>query len=132
MTKPGRRSDAEFGVIINATKQTHPAPAGLTATQVQVWHDVVATVPSDWITRAAHPILTNYCRHVARLDKLETLITESWCDEPRLKLLLTQARAECKAMVACGRALRLTPQSRVHPKRGGNQPSGPRPWEPRE
>jgi len=54
----------------------------------------------------------------------------------RLDRLLAVAERETRAMTACARALRLTPQAQMHPRTAGravsNLPSGPRPWDPEE
>ena len=54
----------------------------------------------------------------------------------RLDRLLAVAERETRAITACARALRLTPQAQMHPRTAGravsNVPSGPMPWDPEE
>jgi len=51
----------------------------------------------------------------------------------RLDRLLAMAERETRAATACARALRLTPQAQMHPRRAGRQlndmPTMPRPWD---
>lgn len=120
-----------------------PPPPELTDAQATVWRDVVGSLPSDWLTRAAHPILVAYCRHVCRARLLEMQIARfeiEWTDIDggleRLERLLAIAERETRALTACARALRLTPQAQMHPRTAGraisNLPVGPRPWDPCE
>jgi hypothetical protein len=51
----------------------------------------------------------------------------------RLDKMLSMAERETRAITACARALRLTPQALMHPRSAGRMvndtQSGPRPWE---
>jgi hypothetical protein len=93
------------------------------------------------MTKAAHPIMVAYCRHVCRARLLEMQIVQfeiEWTSVDggleRLDRMLAMAERETRAMTACARALRLTPQSRVQPITAGRAlrdmpSSGPMPWE---
>jgi hypothetical protein len=118
-------------------------PPELSDAQTKVWLDVVGSFPGDWFTRAASPILTAYCRHVCRARLLELQIAQfepEWTRADggleRLDRLLAVAERETRAMTACARALRLTPQTQMHARTAGravsNVPSGPLPWNPEE
>jgi hypothetical protein len=118
-------------------------PAELTDAQAVVWRDVIGSLPGGWLTQAAHPILVAFCRHVCRARMLELQIKRlepEWtsldCGLERLDRLLAVAERETRAITACARALRLTPQAQMHPRSAGravsNMPSGPRPWDPEE
>jgi hypothetical protein len=54
----------------------------------------------------------------------------------RLDRLRAIAERETRAITACARALRLTPQAQMHPRTAGravsNLPHGPRRWDPEE
>jgi hypothetical protein len=54
----------------------------------------------------------------------------------RLDRLLAVAERETRALTACARALRLTPQAQMHPRTAGravsNLPIGPQPWDRKE
>jgi phage terminase small subunit len=142
MRQRGRRSLTETStLIVDTSRQTPPAPPSeLTDAQAQVWRDVVGSLPGNWLTRAAHPILIAYCRHACRSRLLEIQIAQfelEWTRTEggleRLDKLLAASERETRAMMACARALRLTPQAQMHPRTAGraisNLPQGPRPWE---
>jgi hypothetical protein len=97
-------------------------------------------IAGNWLTRAAHPILIAYCRHACRSRLLEIQIAQfelEWTRVEggleRLDKLLAASERETRAMMACARALRLTPQAQMHPRTAGraisNLPQGPLPWE---
>jgi len=139
--KRGRKSAAELVLVPTAEQRIAPAPAELSDAQAQVWRDVVASMPENWLHRAAYPILIAYCRHVGRARLLESLVGQfqpEWArvegGVERLNKLLAAAERETKAVVACARALRLTPQSTIQPRTAGRllnaQPAcGQRPWD---
>jgi hypothetical protein len=142
MRHRGRKSSAEMStLIVDTSRQTPPPPPSeLTDAQAQVWRDVVGSLPGNWLTRAAHPILIAYCRHTCRSRLLEIQIAQfelEWTGIEggleRLDKLLAASERESRAMMACARALRLTPQAQMHPRTAGraisNVPQGPRPWE---
>ena len=143
MRQRGRKSSSELAtIVIEAGERTPaPPPPELTDAQATVWRDVVSSLPGDWFTRAAHPILIAFCRHVCRARLLEMQILRfeiEWIDVDggleRLDRLLALAERETRAITACARALRLTPQAQMHPRTAGrsisNLPVGPRPWDP--
>jgi len=142
MRQRGRRSLAATStLVVDASRQTPPPPPlELTDAQAQVWRDVVGSLPGNWLTRAAHPILIAYCRHTCWSRLLETQIAQielEWTRTEggleRLDKLLAASERETRAVMACARALRLTPQAQMHPRTAGraitNVPQGPRPWE---
>ena len=139
--KRGRKSACDLSVVVDATTRRlpPPVPPDLTDAQGDVWRDTVGSLPGNWITRAAHPVLVSYCRHVCRARFLEVCIArfhiENVHDEggmERLDKLLAMAERETRALTACARALRLTPRS-VHPVTAGralaNHHTGRKPWD---
>jgi hypothetical protein len=143
MRQRGRKSSSELAsVVLDVGRHMPPSPPSeLTDAQATVWRDVVSSLPGDWFTRAAHPILIAFCRHVCRARLLEMQIARfeiEWIDVDggleRLDRLLVLAERETRAITACARALRLTPQAQMHPRTAGrsisNLPVGPRPWDP--
>ena len=145
MGQRGRKSSAELSTVVIDAGPRMPSspPPELTDAQATVWRDVVGSLPDDWCTRAAYPILVAFCRHVCRAQVLEMQIARfepEWTTVDggleRLDRLLAAAERETRAMTACARALRLTPQAQMHPRTAGravsNLPSGPRPWDPEE
>jgi hypothetical protein len=96
-------------------------------------------MPGDWLTRAAF-VLVAYCRHVCRARLLEMQIAQfeiEWTTVEggleRFDKMLAMAERETRALSACARALRLTPQAQMHPRTAGRRANdnrtGPRPWE---
>jgi hypothetical protein len=98
-------------------------------------------MPGDWLARGAYPVLIAYCRHVCRARLLEAQVARfepEWLKVEggvaRLDKLLGMAERETRAMTACARALRLTPQTQMHPRTAGRRlndmpEDGPRPWD---
>jgi len=144
MRHRGRKSSAALSTVVIDAGRQMPAlpPAELTDAQAVVWRDVIGSLPGGWLTQAAHPILVAFCRHVCRARMLERQIARlepEWtrdCGLERLDRLLAVAERETRAITACARALRLTPQAQMHPRSAGravsNMPSRPRPWDPEE
>ena len=122
MAKRGRVSAAELSVIVDLSKRPPPPPPSeLSPTQAETWRDTMGSVPADYISKAAFPVLIELCRHVDRGRMLEGLIADfraEWVAADggveQLDKLLQAAEREGRAIVACSRSLRLTPQS-VHP-----------------
>ena len=141
MRHRGRKSSAALSTVVIDAGRQMPAlpPAELTDAQAVVWRDVIGSLPGGWLTQAAHPILVAFCRHVCRARMLERQIARlepEWtrdCGLERLDRLLAVAERETRAITACARALRLTPQAQMHPRSAGraigNVPCGPRPWD---
>jgi hypothetical protein len=143
MTQRGRKSLSEMSAVVIDAKPRIPfsSPNELTVAQAVIWRDVINSLPDDWLTLAAHPILVAYCRHVCRARLLEVQIAQfeaEWTSVDggleRLDRLLAVAERETRATTACARALRLTPQAQMHPRTAGralnNLSSGPFPWDP--
>jgi len=142
-TKRGRKSSAELStVVIDVDRQqlSMPPPIELTDAQADVWRDVVGSLPTKLFRRAAHPILIAYCRHACRARLLEMQVAHfepEWTRVKggleRLDKLLALCERETRAMIACARALRLTPHTQMHPRTAGravdNPSSGLWPWE---
>ena len=142
MRHRGRKSSAALSTVVIDAGRQMPAlpPAELTDAQAVVWRDVIGSLPGGWLTQAAHPILVAFCRHVCRARMLERQIARlepEWTrldsGLERLDRLLAVAERETRAITACARALRLTPQAQMHPRSAGraigNVPCGPRPWD---
>jgi phage terminase small subunit len=143
MRKRGRPSSNELAnlVVLDGSRRLPPAPSELTDAQAAVWRNVVATLPGDWIDESSSPVLVEYCRHVCRARLLEGLVRKfeaEWVAVEggleRLDKLLAIAERETRAMTACARALRLTPQARIHPRTAGRRLDGAaagvrRPWD---
>ena len=63
MRKRGRISSAELTSVVIDAGRCIPSspPSELTDAQATVWRDVVGSLPDNWLTRAAHPILIAFC-----------------------------------------------------------------------
>ena len=142
MKQRGRKSSANIATLVVDVghRLPPPPPSELTDAQATVWRDVAGSLPGNWLTRAAFPILISYCRHVCRARLLEMQIAAfevEWTQVPggldRLDKLLAVSERETRALTACARALRLTPHSQMHPRSAGRaidaEPQGPRPWD---
>ena len=140
MAKRGRVSGAELTVVVDVSRRPPPPPPSDSPSQAETWRNTMGSVPADYISRAAYPAVVELCRHVQRGRMLEGLIADfkpEWLvaegGTERLDRLLAMAEREGRAIAACLRSLRLTPQS-VHPttsaRRLANHPlAGRRPWE---
>jgi hypothetical protein len=132
----GRPSASELAVV---RLQTEPGaeppdpPAGLTGEAAQVWRDIVASLPPDWVSVANSPLMEGFCRHVAASRRVAQLIeVEEASDAFNLddfgRLLAMQER-ETRAMATLATKLRLARSSVDDRRKAPKPPSGPRPWE---
>ena len=128
MKQRGRRGANDIAtVVIDVGKRMPPAaPSELTDAQADVWREVAGALPGSWFTRAAYAVLIAFCRHVCRARLLEMQIAKfepEWAAADggleRLDKLLAMAERETRAVTACARALRLTPQAQMHPRTAG-------------
>ena len=144
MAKRGRSSANELSVIVDISRAPPPPPpADLPPTQQAIWRDVMGSIPSGAIGRAAFPIVVQLCRSIDESRMLEELVASfevKWAlsDEglQRLDKLLGMRDRSTKTIIACSRSLRLTPQSVTHPMTASRrlqnyqQLSDPKPWDP--
>jgi len=97
------------------SKQRLQPPNDLPEAQRLVWHETVDFLPPDWFAREQIPLLIAYVNHVVRLAKLEAAL----CDLHPVKdvelfdKLSRLAAGESGKLLAHGRAMRLTVQSRL-------------------
>ena len=137
MRKRGRKSAAELSIVAASVDGYRPEPpADLRDAEVQIWREIVATLPGGWCTRANQPLLTAYCRHVATSDRLAKLVESAAnSDEPdsikRWDKLLGMRERESKTALSLARAMRLTQQAQMHPRTAGRAipDSGPKLWD---
>jgi hypothetical protein len=136
-----QRGRKPLGLVTLTPARPAPPPAELSDAQAQVWRDVAASMASNWMTRAAQPVLVAFCRHVCRARLLELQIAAfevEWTRVEgglqRLNLLLQMAERETRAITACGRALRLTPSTQLDARTAARRvldvpDTGLRPWD---
>lgn len=136
--KRGPKSSAELSVVtpIGIDTRRPDPPNYLTATQADIWRSAIASLPGGWIDGPQEPLLAAYVRHVDSGNVLSAKINKidfSSCDLSRLDRLLRMRERETRASMAVATKLRLTQQSRMHPRSAGraidNNPAGRRPWE---
>jgi phage terminase small subunit len=143
MGSRGRKSADERAakaLVLIETRRPSP-PAGLTEAEQAVWRDVVGSLPAGWFAKAAWPLLVAYCRHVVRAEILAQQVTAfrmEWLAADgglqRFDALLKMAERETRALTACARSLRFTPQSQMRATAAGSaaarvNPEGKRPWD---
>jgi hypothetical protein len=79
MGKRGRKSIAEQTIaVIGGNLDARPeAPGDLTARQMEIWNETVATEPPNYFSSAAaRGILADYCRHRAEAERLARVIDD--------------------------------------------------------
>jgi hypothetical protein len=137
MRKPGPKSSAELSVVIPLgldTRRPDP-PAHLTAGQANVWRSIVGSLPGGWIDAPQEPLLACYCRHVESANFLSAMVDKldlKTCDLAHADRLLRMRERETRASTAVATKLRLTQQSRMHPRTAGrafDRAPSCRPWE---
>jgi hypothetical protein len=139
--KRGRKSAESLTIVTPFPNRRPAAPECLTAEQAEEWRAVVARMPADWFGREHFPLLEAYCRHACNARfiaaKIDSLDRAQFADVGVLKFytrLLLMAERESRAMLALGRAMRLTQQSRLKAETAATRAalSGSderRPWE---
>lgn len=123
------------------TEAGRPAPPDmLTKPEAEEWKAVVSRMPADWFKREHHAMLEAYCSHACRYRflrlQLDEIEAEGLPDDlTRYDKLAKAAERESRAVLACGRSLRITHQSQYDPKQAArdsrNQPTQRKPWESR-
>ncbi len=143
--KRGRKSASEIAtadVVLLRVPERPAPPAELTRPQRETWKQIVEALPSDWFPRETHPLLAQYCRHVAEAGRIAKLIDEATrhmgerrpgAVETYLGLLRAQQK-QTASLKSLATALRLSPSSRMRPEVAGRRREGPaagdrRPWE---
>jgi hypothetical protein len=137
MRKRGRKSAAELSIVAVAVDGYRPEPPGeLRDAELQIWRNIVSSVPGGWFTRANEPLLLAYCRHIATSDRLAKLVEKVVpTPEPdnlkRWDKLLGMRERESKVALSLARAMRLTQQAQTHPRTAGRAmpESGPKLWD---
>jgi hypothetical protein len=132
----GRKSTASLSVVASGIPQRMAPPAGLTASQSELWGEIAAGKPVDWFSADNAPLLTEYVRAVDMGNVLALAIEAELAgpveDGPGLKGLLDMRDKEAKRATSIATKLRLTQQSRYTPQAAStaNKKSsgGAKPW----
>lgn len=122
--KRGRPSAGDLSLIGEEAKELVKiearllAPEGLNPAEKAVWSQLVNDQPAGVFSPVHIPIMTLYCRHVARGNDLADIIEairsrgiERIGDIENLDMILKMIDRETKAASAMARALRITRQS---------------------
>jgi hypothetical protein len=143
MAKRGRKSAADAVRPDEGTAKAPPPPRDLSPEERTIWREVIADKPAAWLTADAVELMRLYVKHAARGRQIDVAMREHLtgehlhCEEGQ-KLWAGMARErerETRALLACARALRLTPQARMDPKvaatksRRAAEAAAKAPWE---
>lgn len=147
MAQRGRKSAAALA-LVSANVEPIPrtkAPETLTADEVDIWNQVVASQPADWFNGATRLMLEAYCRHVcegrnvaAMIRMLKAKLTEAVAnggDPLTIMLQATDAldkltkmhERESRAIASLATKMRLTQQATTNHR--GNAIESKNPWE---
>ena len=135
MGNRGPKSGASLTVVPSGIPQRIEPAAGLTASQAELWREVVQSKPVEWFGPDSAPLLCEYVRAVDMCNLLSIQVEAALADGDRgvLKDVLKLRDMESKRVAALATKLRLTQQSRYTPqaaatanKRVGE---GAKPWQ---
>jgi hypothetical protein len=132
----GRPSAAERAVIPFPTEPEalRPGPpADLTGDQAEVWRDIVASLPADWVSVANAPLMAAFCRHVTAARRIARMIeageqSDAFNLDDFNRLLAMQER-ETRALSTLATKMRLARSAVDDRRKAPTPPRGPRPWE---
>ena len=117
-----------------AEQVERPAPPGhLGEREREVWRQVVDSMPADWLSAAALPLLEQYCGHVVEARRLTEWIERAEETQPLeiddYERLLRMRERESRALAAAAAKMQLLPQARAQP--GGLRTlwAARKPWE---
>ena len=119
MVSRGRKSAAEksaFATMSMFERGVRPAPPkNLSPAEAQVWKNIAASLPPEWFPVETHPLLEQYCKHVAGLPFFDKVLADiEKAHKPDLDkwqkvTALRQAESKTIAMLAV--KMRLAQQS---------------------
>jgi len=126
MAQRGRKSAASLAVVRPITDHRPSPPEGLTEEQAAEWTAITRRLPAGHFPRECHGLLMAYCKHISSFRMLsesvdsfrsEWLITDEGLG--RYGALLALREREGRALSSLATRLRITPQSRYHPRTAG-------------
>jgi hypothetical protein len=130
-----RKSAAALAVVRSSPSDGRlTPPAGLSAAELELWHSVVDSKPSDWFAEDSAPVLMEYIRAAVVCNRLAPLVDAALADgDPKAVDDLLRARdRESRRVASLATKLRLTQQSRYTPQGAGRadkKAKGARPWQ---
>jgi len=115
MRKPAHQTLLHAKAMQDLAKQRLQPPHDLPEPQRLIWHETVDFLPSDWFSREQSALLVAYTNHVVRLAKIEAALNDldPVNDIDVFDKLSRLAAGESAKLLAHGRAMRLTVQSRL-------------------
>ena len=138
MKQAGRKSAASLSVVQAQPISFLQPPSDLTVEEATVWARVVATKPGDWFDAGSVPMLAQYCRAVVQSELVSGLVEstgKAMLTDPdelnRYKELRKIQSGLSSEILALGRSMRLTQQSRYHAKNSdtaSRKANGSKPW----
>ena len=128
----GRRSSADNVVTMPHVRPEPPEELG--EAEARHWRELVNTMPADWLSGAAGPLLVRLCKVIMSCELMETKIREMWQTNAPIDTKLLSAHAQASILLMkLSRELRLNPRSRYSPRSASEQMReaklGSRPWE---
>ena len=134
MTQRGRKSSASLAVVPIGQPQRPEPPQGMPKEEAKVWRHTVGAMRADWFGAETHPLLAQYCRHVANATVISREIKRRLAagnDIVDLDRLLAMHARESQALSSAATRLRLTPRSTrdKDTNRHLGVTQGPKPWE---
>jgi hypothetical protein len=112
MEGPGRTSAAALSIApVRPWARLEP-PETLTACEVAIWHEIVATKPSDWFKADCAPILEAYCKSITHYRDLTERLSDPPVELSDYLKLIEATGKQARLMGELASKLRLTPQAR--------------------
>lgn len=118
LPKPGRKTREEMEAtsgVVEVVQRPDP-PLDLTEREVEVWHQVVESLPADWFRPETIPLLAQYCRHTVEAQFVAALLDEAKARDEiiieevdKLQKMLTR---QSQTMASLATKMRITQQSR--------------------
>jgi hypothetical protein len=136
MAQRGRKSASALALmqVAGTTQaiQRPDVPYDLTDDEGAVWRAVVDAEPADWFRPSQLPLLSQYCRHVVRANRVAQLLlaeekSESLEVENYDRLLKMQER-ESRAIASLATKMRIAQQS-TYDKSKKKPTLAKRPWD---
>jgi hypothetical protein len=108
----------------------------MSASEKEVWREVMASTPSGLIKPAAYTLMEIYCHHVALARTLNKALKRCKPGSSQSVTIARMLRGETGAMVLMARQLRLTPRSQTNSRAASRQmerafteDTAEKPWE---
>lgn len=76
--KPGKKSSASLEVVPPPAALSRPEPpAGLSTREIELWQEIVQSLPADWFRASDMPLLAAYCQAAAQNEQATKELAES-------------------------------------------------------